>query len=172
VITAPEVPAPVPPPPPVEPTPSAPVHVAEIRLPANVQQVLQLRAKGVQVFRCERIGTANYEWRFQRPQARLFDSKGKAVATHGAHFSFKHSDGSRLAARIIAYEDEPNATDLRPVLMAATASGKGAFAQVTHVRRIETHGGLPPASCKPTEANRILSVPFSADFIFYRPKPR
>ncbi len=160
------------PPPPDEPTPSVPVHVAEIRVADSLQQVLQLNAKGVQVFRCERIGNASYEWRFQRPQAKLFDARGKLAATHGAHFSFKHIDGSRLAARIIAYENEPNATDLRPVLMAATASGKGTFAQVTRVRRVDTNGGLPPASCKPTEANRLLSVPFSADFIFYRPKSR
>jgi hypothetical protein len=148
------------------------VHVAAIRLPDNVQQILRLRAKGVQVFRCERIGNENYEWRFQRPEAKLLDPKGKTVATHGANFSFTHVDGSRLAARIIAYEDIPNETDLRPVLMAATASGKGAFARVTHVRRVATRGGLPPPSCKSAEANKMLSVPFSADFIFYRPKAR
>jgi hypothetical protein len=148
------------------------VRVSSIIVPASVEPYLRLHAMGAQVFRCEHIDGSGYLWRFQRPEAQLTDDKGKTVATHGANFSFEHNDGSRLVARITAYEDARNVKDLRPVLMAATASGTGAFAQTTHVQRSETNGGLPPPDCKPSDLNRILSVPFSADFVFYRPRAR
>jgi hypothetical protein len=151
---------------------AAPVRVSSIAVPAGVEPYLRLNAKGVQVFRCEHIDGSDYLWRFQRPEAQLADITGKVVATHGANFSFEHSDGSRLAARITAYEDARNVKDLRPVLMAATASGKGAFAQTTHVQRSETNGGLPPPDCKQADLDRMLSVPFSADFVFYRTRAR
>jgi hypothetical protein len=148
-----------------------PVRVTGLQIPGNVEPYLRLNGKGVQVFRCERIGS-DYLWRFQRPEAQLLDDKGKAVATQGANSSFKHNDGSALAARIVAYEDEPNVKDLRPVLMSATSSGKGVFAPATFVARVENNGGLPPASCKPGELNRQLRVPFTADFVFYRARTR
>ena len=144
-----------------------PLHVNHLRIPADVEEYLRLTARGVQVFRCERVETV-YLWRFVQPDAQLFDSRGRAVATHGADFSFRHIDGSALATHIVAYEDIPNVKDLRPVLMAATSSGKGAFAAAVDVARIENNGGLPPASCKSGDVGRVLRVPFTADFVFFR----
>ena len=143
---------------------------SSIKVPDNVVAVLHLKAKGTQVFRCERLGSG-YGWIFRLPEATLFDDSGKAVGQHGANFSFTHNDGSNLVSTVLAYDNAPNDTDLRWLLLAAKAQGKtGAFAGVTHVQRVNTQGGMPPAQCSPNQQNQLLRVEFSADFVFYKPR--
>ena len=55
--------------------------------------------------------------------------------------------------------------------MTAKAFGKGAFGPIAYVQRVNTSGGMPPASCRQAELNRLLRVNFTADFIFYRANP-
>jgi hypothetical protein len=37
------------------------------------------------------------------------------------------------------------------------------------VQRTHTKGGMPPASCAARERNQLLRVPFTAEFMFYKP---
>lgn len=142
---------------------------SKIKAPSDSTPVLLLAAQGVQIFRCEkREGT--FVWVFRQPDAQLLDSSGKAVGRHGASFSFEHTDGSRLTATIVAYDDAPNSADLRWVLMTSRSFGKGAFDGITHVQRVRTRGGMPPEKCDAAQANQLLRVDFSAEFVFYRPK--
>jgi hypothetical protein len=48
--------------------------------------------------------------------------------------------------------------------------GQGEFDRMTYVQRVETSGGMPPDRCSAEQVNQILRVPFSAKFIFYRPR--
>jgi hypothetical protein len=140
---------------------------SRIKAPSGSTPVLQLTARGVQIFRCEKRDGA-FVWVFRQPDAQLLDSSGKVVGRHGASFSFEHDDGSRLTATIVAYDDAPKSTDLRWLLMTTRSFGKGAFDGVTHVQRIDTRGGMPPETCQASQANQILRVEFSAEFVFYR----
>ncbi len=142
---------------------------SSIKAPSDHEPVLRLAARGVQVFRCEkRDGRA--AWVFRQPDAELLDATGKVVGRHGANFSFEHVDGSRLVASIAAHDEAPRSTDLRWLLMTTRSFGKGAFEGVTHVQRINTTGGMPPASCDAAHAGRVLRVDFTAEFVFYRPR--
>lgn len=157
-------------PPPSGPgAPTAPSlgFLSPIKVPRGYEPVLRLTGKGVQIFRCEAVGTEHL-WAFRQPEADLFDERGQLVARHGANFTFEHRDGSRLVATITEYENAPRKEDLRWVLMSARSFGKGAFAQVAYVQRVNTSGGMPPPACQAAEVNRLLRVNFTADFVFYR----
>ena len=142
---------------------------SSIKVPSDREPTLQLSAQGVQIFRCEKRD-AGFAWVFRQPEAQLTDANGKPVGRHGASFSFEHSDGSRLVASVVAYDEAPNAADLRWLLLTTRSYGKGAFEGVTHVQRVNTRGGMPPAKCDAAQANQLLRVDFSADFVFYRVK--
>jgi hypothetical protein len=142
---------------------------SRIRVPAGHEPVLQLAARGVQIFRCERHGNA-LDWRFRLPEAELFDQRGQPVGRHGAEFSFEHQDGSRLLGTVLEFEKASSADALPWLLFSARSFGKGEFGGVTYVQRVNTRGGMPPPSCSPGQLNRLLRVDFSADFVFYRPQ--
>jgi hypothetical protein len=142
---------------------------SKIKVPDGHEPVLSLAARGVQVFRCEKRDGQGI-WVFRQPDAELLDATGKVVGRHGANFSFEHVDGSRLVASIAAHDEAPKPTDLRWLLMTTRSFGKGAFDGVTHVQRINTNGGMPPARCDAAQAGRVLRVDFNSDFLFYRPR--
>lgn len=143
---------------------------SRIKVPGDREPTLQLSAKGVQIFRCEKRDGA-FIWVFRQPDSELLDSSGSVVGRHGANFSFEHNDGSRLVATTIAaYDDAPKSTDLRWLLMTTRSFGKGTFDGVTHVQRVNTHGGMPPERCEATQANQLVRIDFSAEFVFYRAK--
>jgi hypothetical protein len=140
---------------------------SRIRVPDGHEPVLQLAAKGVQIFRCEREGNG-FDWRFRQPEADLFDAQGQAMARHGVNFSFEHRDGSRLLGTVVAH-DRAGAADALPWLLLSTKSfGKGEFSGISYVQRVNTSGGMPPQGCPASQANRLLRVDFTADFVFYR----
>lgn len=143
---------------------------SKIKAPSTHEPALQLAARGVQIFRCEKRD-AGAVWVFRQPQAELLDSSGKAVGQHGANFSFEHDDGSRLVSNIAAYDEASKPTDLRWLLLTTRSFGKGALENVTHVQRVNTSGGMPPARCEASQLNQLLRVDFTSDFVFYRPRP-
>ncbi len=142
---------------------------SRIRAPDNVQPVLRLAATGVQIFRCEKLDDG-FVWVFRQPEAELADASGRVVARHGVNFSFEHVDGSRLLGTVLGFDDPPQPGNLRWLLLSTRSYGAGAFAGVTHVQRVNTAGGMPPSRCDPAQANRLLRVNFTADFVFYRPR--
>lgn len=150
------------------PTPSL-GFFSKIKVPDDREAVLRLRARGVQVFRCEKRDGQGV-WIFRQPDAELLDDAGKPVGRHGANFSFEHVDGSRLVATIAAYDEAPKPTDLRWLLMTTRSFGKGSFDGVTHVQRVNTAGGMPPERCDLAHAGRVQRIDFTSDFVFYRPR--
>jgi hypothetical protein len=135
--------------------------------PAGKSVVLRLHGQGAQIFRCELQATGRH-WIYRLPQADLSDAEGMVVVRHGANLSFEHVDGSRLLGDITDHVPAPVDNALPWVLMATRSFGKGALAGVTHVQRIDTVGGMPPASCDSGQLGQVLRVPFTADFVFYR----
>jgi len=142
---------------------------SRIRVPEGQEVALRLAARGAQIFRCE-LAEGAYRWRFRQPEAELVDAEGRVVGKHGASFSFEHRDGSRLLGTVLAHEAASAAADLPWLLLSARSYGKGEFAGVTYVQRVDTRGGMPPPACAAAEAGRLLRVDFRADFVFYRPR--
>ena len=144
---------------------------SNIKVPSDREPVLHLTGKGVQIFRCEKRDK-DLVWSFRQPEAELIDpASSKVIGRHGASFSFEHVDGSRLIATVAAYDDAPQPGDLRWLLLTTRSFNRGAFDGVTQVQRINTKGGMPPPRCETAQSGQVLRVDFSADFVFYRPKP-
>jgi uncharacterized protein DUF3455 len=142
---------------------------SRIKAPTEVEPVLELAATGAQIFRCE-ADKDGFHWVFRLPEAELRDARGQVVGHHGANYSFEHVDGSRLIGTIVGYDSAPTENSLRWLLLRTQSYGQGEFDKMTYVQRVETSGGMPPAQCSAEQANQILRVPFSAKFIFYRPR--
>jgi hypothetical protein len=170
---APGVPAPpvAPPPVPTLETPTRPSLglFSRISAPTEVDPVLELAAIGVQIFRCEQ-DKDGFRWNFRQPEAELRDARGQVVGHHGANYSFEQIDGSRLIGTIVNYDSAPSDDALRWLLLRTQSYGHGEFEKMTYVQRVETAGGMPPTQCAAEQVNQILRVPFSAKFIFYRPR--
>ena len=143
---------------------------SKIKVPSTHVPTLQLASRGVQIFRCEKRDAGSV-WVFRQPQADLLDAGGKTIGKHGANFSFEHDDGSRLVSTIAAYDEASKPTDLRWLLLTTRSFGKGALESITHVQRVNTSGGMPPARCEVSQLNQLLRVDFTSDFVFYRPRP-
>ena len=142
---------------------------SRIKAPTEVDPVLELAGVGVQIFRCEQ-DKESFHWIFRLPEAEVRDGRGQVVGRHGANYSFEHVDGSRLIGTIVGYDSAPNDDSLRWLLLRTQYYGQGEFDRMTYVQRVETSGGMPPDRCGAEQANQILRVPFSAKFIFYRPR--
>jgi hypothetical protein len=142
---------------------------SRIRAPSEVEPVFELAATGVQIFRCE-PDKEGYHWVFRLPEAELRDGRGQVVAHHGANYSFEHVDGSRLIGTIVGYDSAPGGDAVHWLLLRTQSYGAGEFEKVTYVQRVDTSRGIPPEQCSADQVNQILRVPFSAKFVFYRPR--
>lgn len=72
--------------------------------PPSGQPILTLEGEGYQVFRCAADQKGAY-WRFEQPQANLFDKYGELLIKHtGPMQAFEHIDGSEiLSCRITSW---------------------------------------------------------------------
>ena len=70
----------------------------QLRPPANEQLLLQVHAKGDQVYICK-SDAAQFNWTLKAPDAQLLDEKGKSFGRHFAGPSWEANDGSRVVGK-------------------------------------------------------------------------
>jgi hypothetical protein len=123
-------------------------------------------AVGAQVYECKADAVGNFVWEFREPIATLF-ADGKTVGRHYAGPHWEMTDGSVVSAKVSGRAPAANANDI-PLLKLEVASRRGAgpLADVTTIQRINTRGGVASGSCP--IAGEFLSVPYTADYTFYR----
>jgi hypothetical protein len=144
---------------------------AQIQAPANEQLLLQVHAKGDQIYTCKE-GVTEFAWTLKAPDAQLFDKDGKSFGKHFAGPSWEASDGSRVVGKAVANAPSPDADSIPWLLVNIIShNGRGVLWSATTVQRINTKGGKAPASgCDSTHAGTEVRVPYSADYLFYAPK--
>jgi len=144
---------------------------AQIQAPANEQLLLQVHAKGDQVYTCKE-GVTQFAWTLKAPDAQLFDKDGKPFGKHFAGPSWEASDGSRVTGKAIANAPSPDADSIPWLLVNIVGhDGSGVLSRATSIQRINTKGGKAPASgCDAGHAGQEVRVPYSADYLFYAPK--
>jgi hypothetical protein len=143
----------------------------QLQAPANEQLLLQVHAKGDQVYTC-RGDAAQFTWTLKTPDAQLFDKEGKPFGKHFAGPSWEANDGSRVTGKAVANAPSPDANSI-PWLLVNIIShdGNGVVSRATTIQRLNTKGGKAPASgCDATHVGQELRVPYSADYLFYAPK--
>ena len=157
--------------------PARSIDVPEsLRAPAGQELVLELPARGVQVYECVSTSETEprFEWKFKRPEAELMDRAGRPMGTHYGGPTWEATDGSTVVAEVRA---RANAADPRSaiphlLLNAKSNTGKGIFAAVRSIQRLDTEGGVAPAEpCTAREVTRVARVPYTATYYFYVERP-
>src|ERR1700676_1752294 len=144
---------------------------AQIQAPANEELLLEVHAKGDQVYACQE-GVTQFAWTLKAPDAQLFDKDGKPFGKHFAGPSWEASDGSRVRGKAVANAPSPDANSI-PWLLVNIVShdGTGVLSRATTTQRLNTSGGKAPASsCDASHAGQEIRAPYSADYLFYAPK--
>jgi len=143
----------------------------QIQPPAGEQLLLQVHAKGDQIYSCKSDG-AQFAWTLKAPDAQLFDNNGKPFGKHFAGPSWEANDGSRVTGKAIANAPSPDADSIPWLLINILShEGSGVLSRATTIQRLNTKGGKAPMSgCDASHAGQEVRVPYSADYLFYAPK--
>jgi hypothetical protein len=143
----------------------------QIQPSAKEQLLLQVHAKGDQIYTCKG-DAAQFAWTLKAPDAQLFDSNGKPFGKHFAGPSWEASDGSRVTGKAVANAPSPDADSIPWLLVTIlTHDGSGVLSRATTIQRLNTKGGKSPASgCDASHLGQEARVPYSADYLFYAPK--
>jgi hypothetical protein len=145
-----------------------------LRPPAGQLLLLEVKGKGVQIYKCAGDGgpAAPFGWKFQGPEAELLDSGGHVIGKHYAGPTWESADGSSVVGVVLAHDDGPDPAAIPWLLLSAKATnGTGVFGKVLSIQRLHTAGGQAPSvACDATNAGQVARVPYSADYYFYGPK--
>jgi hypothetical protein len=129
-------------------------------------QVALIHAEGAQIYECKADSSGKLAWQFREPIAALL-ANGTTVGRHYAGPTWEMADGSSVAAKVAARAPGATEKDI-PLLKLEVVSqrGSGQLSGVRTIQRLNTRGGVAEGTC--TQAGAFLSVPYSADYTFYR----
>ena len=140
-----------------------------IEVPAGARTILAAKGEGVQIYSCVAVQDGA-KWTLQGPDAKLLDARDHQIGAHFAGPTWKLTDGSQVSGELVASQPSPDAGSVAWLLLRAKAgSATGKLAQVTFIRRTETHGGVPAANdCqKAGDVGKSVRVQYSATYAFY-----
>jgi len=167
-----------------------------LAVPAGQEAFLVAYAQGTQNYVCLPTTKKASRWVFLGPQATLFETDGEAITNQlTTHFLSANpveagtprptwqdsSDSSRVWARARASSTDPNfvSPGAIPWLLLETAgaalgpTGGGTLAQTTFIHRLNTSGGVAPATgCGVADnVGAVALVPYTTEYYFYRVAP-
>ena len=129
------------------------------------------RADGVQVYVAKDDG-GKLAWALKGPEALLYDDRGRNVGKHMAGPTgpvWELSDGSKVIGEKVASMDKPGALPWLMITVKSHDGPKGKLTSVGYLKRIDTDGGLPPAT-PPAAAGAEENVPYRATYVFFAGK--
>ena len=147
---------------------------AEVRVPAGNKAAVVLRGVGDVVWICDykgEFGSNQYEWKIQRPEAKLLDRDGKQVGRYfGPPAQWDYWAGSNVTGEQVATAPSIAGNLPLALIKANPATGsQGALTGTTYIQRVATKGGAAPAQeCSWRTLRQTRSVSYEADYIFYR----
>ena len=162
------------------PPPSIPSAIA---VPSGSTLAIHDHGVGTQIYTCTAsggaggaagsgadAGTISYSWVLKGPNAVLSDATFAQVGTHGVGPTWTSTDGSMISGTKVAQTNNSTASNAIPLLLlkATSTGGAGVFANITSVQRLNTAGGVAPATgCGSSTVSTETSVAYSADYYFY-----
>ncbi|HWY02696.1 MAG TPA: DUF3455 domain-containing protein [Candidatus Acidoferrum sp.] len=151
---------------------SAPDVPDAIAVPAGLEPVLFVRAKGSQIYACQAGADGKFSWTLKGPEAELKDRNDKVIGQHIAGPTWKLKDGSEVTGKAVAHVDSLD-EDSIPWLLVNVEShaGKtGLLTNVTTIQRVHTHGGKPGNdACDESHKDAESKRDYTADYYFYAP---
>lgn len=139
---------------------------ASLAVPAGHAVAFRLEASGVQIYDC-RADARGFAWVFRAPEATLHNHGGKVKGAHYAGPTWSSRGGLVVGAKVAG--TVVNSSAIPWLLLRATANeGTGPMAAVTFIQRIDTQGGLAPATgCDADHADAVAQVDYTATYAFF-----
>jgi len=135
-----------------------------VQAPEGNKVAFHAYARGVQIYRWNGAG-----WDFVAPMATLYADPNYAsrVGIHYAGPTWESNSGSRVVAKRVD-GCTPDTTAIPWLLLqSVSTSGPGVFAPVTYIQRVNTTGGVSPATSGSSVGEEV-EVPYTAEYFFYR----
>ena len=148
---------------------AAPPVPAAIAVPAGNTPFLSAHAVGLQVYACVDTGSG-FAWVLQTPLAALTVT-GRTIIVHYGGPTWRSVDGSSVVgARVNGVPAPlPNAIPWLLLKATPTGAGPGTLTPTTYIQRINTTGGVAPATgCDAAHAGATTGVPYTADYWFFK----
>ncbi len=149
---------------------------ADIRVPAGNVVVLQAQGRGDLLYECQAVRRTPFEytWLLRNPSLQLQDGRGNVVTYYpGTRSRWVHSDGSEVIAR--EFVEVSLSSGNMPLLRAKAdpTEGRGALENVSYIQNLRNQGGVVTGkSCTAAALGMRMSVPYEADYVFWRPADR
>ncbi|MEP7327692.1 MAG: DUF3455 domain-containing protein [Betaproteobacteria bacterium] len=143
-----------------------------VRAPAGSKPAMTAIGVGELTYECKAkaADAMAFEWAFVGPIAKLMDTQTqKEVGKYYAGPTWESMDGSKVTGKQVAVA--PGAAGNIPLQLvkADPAMGTGAMTGVTYIQRVNTKGGVAPADpCSAATAGMKKTVPYQADYVFYK----
>lgn len=146
-----------------------------IKVPADETLLHHFHATGTQDYKCTSSGgaTPTYSW-VATPEAFLYDSCNHKVIQHSAGPTWTWlADGSAVKGTKVAGSDVTGS--IQQLLLSAVSMGNtGVLSNVNYVQRLNTSGGVSPATsdCTASNVDEVRKVAYEATYYFYVANPR
>lgn len=149
----------------------APEVPAAIAVPAGNKPVLTLVGAGELTYECRAVADrpGSFAWAFAGPNAVLMTTTNQVVGKYYGGPTWESNDGSKVTGKQLAIAPaNPTAIPLQ-LVQANPSMGQGAMSNITYIQRVNTVGGIAPASsCAAANAGQRMNVNYRADYVFYR----
>src|SRR5215213_4639231 len=145
---------------------AAPDVPGAIAVTGDEKPFLTAHAEGVQIYAC-RSGA----WALVAPRATLYGDRGQVIASHFGGPTWEARDGSSVIGRRVN-GITVDAGSIQWLLLSRDSSSVGfdgdRLTPTTHIQRINTVGGLPPAATACVMEGNRVEVPYEADYVFWK----
>ena len=137
-----------------------------LQVPPGNKVAFHVYALGVQVYKWNGIS-----WDFVAPVATLSADANYSgqVGIHYAGPTWESNSHSKVSAKRLAGCSPDSTTIPWLLLQAVSTTGPGIFSSVTYIQRVNTTGGLAPAT-PGGFIGALEEVPYTAEYYFYRAK--
>jgi len=149
---------------------------AAVQVPAGNKVSLELVGKGDAFYECKTFGvgtpTITHGWSFVRPEAKLLDRAGQHVGRYaGPPATWELFVGSVVTGKEQATAPSgPGQLPLQLLKADPAIGSQDIFKGVTFIQRVNIQGGVAPTGkCDWINDRQRVSVPYQADYIFYKP---
>jgi hypothetical protein len=147
--------------------PRAPEVPGEIQVHEGNKVFLIGHAVGVQIYTCNGIA-----WSSAVPRADLYNDHGKLIITHFRGPTWQARDGSQAVGTVVNKVNLDRSSIDWVLLSTKTTPGTDGdrLVDTTFIQRIHTAGGVTPpaADCKAATAGKVVEVPYTAEYVFWK----
>src|SRR5262249_48895613 len=153
----------------------APEVPDSLQVPAGHKVSFYAYAIGVQIYTAtpSAADPTKLVWTLAGPEAGLFDADGATVGIHLAYAGstrpgWRSESGSLVVgARYVPPVTVDPSSIPWLLLSAVHTEGHGIFKRTTFIQRVNTSGGLAPAT-PPTIIGEEARIPYTAEYVFFR----